>query len=65
MEVPWISMLAPILIRLFNLAKEDFCPTFHLAYVQSTSSLPLIETMDYLNLKVVLDSITSNSAALF
>lgn len=44
----WLqSWLAP-----YNLAKEDFGPTPHLAYGQSIFSLPLMETIDYLNLKV-------------
>ena len=50
------------LIRPLNLAK-DTGPALHLAYGQSISSPPLIETIDYLNLKLLLDSITSNCGA--
>lgn len=53
--------VAPILIRLLALAKEDISPTLHLACGQSISSLPLIGSIDDLNLKLLLDSITSNS----
>lgn len=53
-------MLAPILIRLLNLAKEDIGSTLHLADGQSMFSLPLIG-----KIKLLPDSITSNSAALF
>lgn len=55
--------VAPILIRLLALAKEDIGPTLHVACGQSISSLPLIGTIGDLNLKLLLDSITSNSGA--
>ena len=64
MEVQWIFMLAPVLIRLLNLAKEDIGPTFHLVCGQSIFSLPLMGTMDYLKPQTFA-LINPNSAALF